>query len=242
MPMSSRTKGALMVGGMVLGGTGLILLVTRMAKASPLPPPPPPPPGYGNLYGRVTSPDGRGVAGVTVQVLPWAAPDTPQIGMTNPSGNYLVANIPVGSADWVINDPRFAVVSGTVNVFEASNLLNITVSPVGGRTPEPGNIIGQLYNAVTGEPVPGATVFLMHDSASFPGFPDVTNIDGQAISDGNGDYVFDGVTNGLHYIQVIASGYRSYWIKLTMLAAGLIVDFPMNPTDGSGGSDPGGGE
>ncbi len=138
--------------------------------------------------------------------------------LTDPSGGYLV-NVPAGNYIVVANANSYqAQADGTTVEIGRIALVNFAL------VSNPGTIAGTVTDAVTTNPIPGASVKI---------FQGTTLID-SALTDVNGNYIIANLAPGNYFVVATADGYQTaFSSQIVTAGATTIADFALNAPAGA---------
>lgn len=144
--------------------------------------------------------------------------------LTDPSGNYSIDDLPPGSYKVVAHSPHHQM-----QILPATIQANQTTTVNFSLESNPSTIQGQITNALTGQPIPGAFELLFQDGS----FEEVS------FSDDHGNYIMDTLAPGNYSLTVGARGFYSKIITFSIgtgetitLNASLIPNSPPRNLNG----------
>lgn len=155
--------------------------------------------------------------------------------LTDANGDYLITGLQPGNYIIKANATGFQMgVQGVIVVANQTAIANFNLAP------EPGTISGSVVDAITTNPISGASVQILQGS--------VLLISG--LTDGNGDFVFPNFAPGNYTLTVSAENYQTTSISVQVLSnqttvtavslqgnpgrvSGIVIDSSsMNPVSG----------
>lgn len=147
----------------------------------------------GEISGQVTDAHtSLPIGGATVNILQGS--QLIASTLTDSSGNYLISDLAPGS--YTINPSAThyqSAVSGATVVTAQIDRVNLALQPF------PGQLIGQVTNASTSAPIPGATITVTQG----------LNLNASVVTDANGDYVVNMLAPGTYTITASANLFAS---------------------------------
>ncbi len=145
---------------------------------------------------------------------------------TNSSGNYTIGGLPPGQYTVTADATGYQLgfQTGTITAGNTT-IINFTLQS------NPHAISGTVTDAVTGKPIPGATVSI------FSGSTFIT----YAVTDSLGEYVVNGLANGTYTAEASAVNYNTVDASVTISGSDVVQNFalrpiPLNPTNLTGTS------
>lgn len=138
--------------------------------------------------------------------------------LTDPSGNYSIDDLPLGSYLVVAIAPHYQM-----ELFPATIQANQTTTLDFALETSPSTIQGQITNAFTGQPIPGAFVLLFQNGS----FETI------GLTDNSGNYSIDTLSAGDYSLTIFARGFYAKTITFSIgttevitLNTSLIPDSP----------------
>ncbi|GMK37253.1 hypothetical protein PCCS19_03060 [Paenibacillus sp. CCS19] len=145
------------------------------------------------------------------------------VGQAQADGSYIIGNLPPGTLTAIASAPGFSsIVRGiNLNPGELVSSLNYAL------TPDPGNVNGQITDAVTGEPIGGADVEIRLLGAS--GLS-VTSVSASMF----GNYQISGLQPGPYLVITRAAGYSTGTVGAIVVSdQSTIASIALTPAFGS---------
>lgn len=157
------------------------------------------------------------IPGATIQVFRGVIPIAS--ALTDSSGNYTIGNLApdsytvLASASGYQSDSKGAIVSS-----------GVTTTVDFALQPDPGTIAGTVTDAVTTNPILGATVRVYSGQT----------LEGTATTDVNGDYSITGLAPGVYTVEASATDYQSASQGASVVSnVTTTVDFALDPDPGA---------
>ncbi|MFC7370131.1 beta strand repeat-containing protein [Fictibacillus iocasae] len=139
---------------------------------------------------------------------------------SNPSGVYLVDQLPPGTYTVVASAVDFQTSSGSVTVAAGQQgVVDLALEP------NPGRIQGLIFDATNNQPIPGASVSVTDNN----GFLVTTT-----VTDSFGNYTADGLPPGFYIVVAIAASYQNGFTGANVFAgATTAASIGLQPNPGS---------
>ncbi|ENO1786748.1 carboxypeptidase regulatory-like domain-containing protein [Vibrio vulnificus] len=170
-------------------------------------------PHTGNVSGTVLF-DGTPVAGMTVSTLAGT-----QQAMTDSSGRFVLAEIPVGEQVLLIEKSGFVSANVVVQVVQGQNT---DAGPIAVRAR---TLLAEVHNAENGTALEGVTALLVGNEGSF-----------SALSTDDGELKFTAISAGNYQLQLAKAGYKTHSVQLVMPdVESYVLPFPLTLERLSGG-------
>lgn len=145
------------------------------------------------------------------------------IGQTQADGSYIIGNLPPGTLTAIASAPGFSNVIRGVNLDPGELVSGFNYE----LTPNPGNVNGQITDAVTGKPIGGADVEIRILGAS--GLS-VTSVSASMF----GNYQISGLQPGPYLIITRAEGYSTGTVGAIVISGqSTIASIAITPVFGS---------
>jgi len=175
-------------------------------------------PSPGSIAGNVTDAvTTNPIAGVSIQIFdgPTLIADT----LTDPNGDYLVTDLAPGS--YAVNATKAGYQTQVIGATVASNS---TTTVNFALITNPGAIAGTVTDAVTTNPIAGATILVFRGRTYM----------GSALTDVNGNYTVSNLAPGQYFVNAEAKNYQSAVQGATVVSnVTTTADFTLEPTPGN---------
>ncbi|MUT65619.1 carboxypeptidase regulatory-like domain-containing protein [Paenibacillus sp. NEAU-GSW1] len=175
----------------------------------------------GTISGTVTDTNGNPIPAASVKVLN-GNESVRGIGQVQADGTYTIGNLPAGVLNVIASAPLFSSETTGITVNPGQSVTGINFQ----LQADPGTVNGQITDAVTGQPIPGADVELRQLTANGLGVAS-----GSATAFGN--YQFNGINPGVYTVIARASGYSINSAGATVRSGqSTVASILLNPLSG----------
>ena len=157
------------------------------------------------------------IAGAIIQVR--SGPVLIATALTDPNGNYSIPNLEPNTYSVIAGASGYQVQVKSITVFSSQ-----ATTADFALNPNPGTISGTVTDAITTNPIPGASVNVYQG----------TNLVGFSQTDVNGNYTIANLAPGNYFVVASADGYQTKFSANVVVASmTTTVDFALDASPGA---------